>query len=963
MCVAPLGPRRVQTVDMPTSVSPEPPAPTQGDPGVEPFKGLFDRSSEAVIMFDDHGAIVDGNPAALALFDTSWNTFITRDVRSYVVATTLMPDPEASWQSFLATGDWAGPIRIRRDDGTTRDADMRALAHITPGRHMAVLRDETDRRATELSLIASEERLRLLAERSHDVIYKYRVTPTPGFEYVSPSLESVTGYSPAELYADPSIAFRMLHPDDEAEFRARARDGRLYETPITVRWIRKDGTTMWAEQTNIRTLDADGRLVAVEGVGRDITARVEAAQHLASSEARFRTALEGIRLHAVMLDLDGNILFMNRYSAERLGLETAEVIGRSIFDVTLPPDVRAAQREAFGLAVSLGTIAERWQNEWMTARGERVAIDWSSSFIRDADGSIVGMASVGEDVTARQEAEAMQRRLLGAIDQAAESIIVTDADRRILYANPAFERSSGFSAADVEGRALSALLGGPRRQAAARRLNRRMDTGQVWTGSWELVRHDGGSYHEEVTISPVRDAHGTVSSYVAVARDVAQIRAMQEALDTTARERSVVAAALARLDACATPEATAQSICDAMLELPGIDVAAISWFDGDDVSLLGLTAPDGFPVPAGGLLPRGRGAYLQERARHGPWVDSWSARDEDGDYGRAMTQMGLRGAAYAPIGGVDSPVGLVVIGTTSGLAAGRIHEQVPAAIEFAVACRTLLGGPMASRRSEAVARRRIASIVAETAFRPVFQPIVDMASGRPIGFEALTRFEDGTPPDATFNEAVAVGLGHDLEEATLAMAIEASWDLPAGPWLSLNVSAAFVLDGDRLATIMRKRTRPIILEVTEHVAIDDYEAVRVAIAALGPDVRIAVDDAGAGVANFTHIVNLRPDFVKIDASLIRDVNADLTRQALIVGLLHFARATNCWIIAEGVETEAERVTLGDLDIAFGQGYLFGRPAAVAAWEAPVAPINVHAMPGADGPGSRPGAVAFRRIGA
>jgi EAL domain-containing protein (putative c-di-GMP-specific phosphodiesterase class I) len=106
------------------------------------------------------------------------------------------------------------------------------------------------------------------------------------------------------------------------------------------------------------------------------------------------------------------------------------------------------------------------------------------------------------------------------------------------------------------------------------------------------------------------------------------------------------------------------------------------------------------------------------------------------------------------------------------------------------------------------------------------------------------------------------------------------------------------------------------------------------IASLGPDVRLAVDDAGAGVANFSHIVSLRPDFVKIDVSLVRGVNHDLTRQALIVGLRHFARATNGWLIAEGVETEEERQTLLGLDLEHGQGYLFGRPASASTWALP-----------------------------
>ena len=77
---------------------------------------------------------------------------------------------------------------------------------------------------------------------------------------------------------------------------------------------------------------------------------------------------------------------------------------------------------------------------------------------------------------------------------------------------------------------------------------------------------------------------------------------------------------------------------------------------------------------------------------------------------------------------------------------------------------------------------------------------------------------------------------------------------------------------DRLAAILAGRTRPIVLEITEHDAVGDYAAVRAAVAELGPDVRMAVDDAGAGAANFTHIVELSPDFVKIDVGLIRGMD-------------------------------------------------------------------------------------------
>jgi EAL domain-containing protein (putative c-di-GMP-specific phosphodiesterase class I) len=132
--------------------------------------------------------------------------------------------------------------------------------------------------------------------------------------------------------------------------------------------------------------------------------------------------------------------------------------------------------------------------------------------------------------------------------------------------------------------------------------------------------------------------------------------------------------------------------------------------------------------------------------------------------------------------------------------------------------------------------------------------------------------------------------------------------------------------------ILGQRTRPVVLEITEHETVDDYRVLRDAVAALGPDVRIAVDDAGSGIANFNHLVEMRPAFIKLDISLIRGVNADLTRQALIVGLGHFARTIGHTIIAEGVETRAERATLTSLDIHYGQGYLLGRPAEVTAWK-------------------------------
>jgi EAL domain-containing protein (putative c-di-GMP-specific phosphodiesterase class I) len=228
----------------------------------------------------------------------------------------------------------------------------------------------------------------------------------------------------------------------------------------------------------------------------------------------------------------------------------------------------------------------------------------------------------------------------------------------------------------------------------------------------------------------------------------------------------------------------------------------------------------------------------------------------------------------------------------------------------------------------------------------VYQPIVDLGTSEIVGFEALTRFDSGDRPDHVFADAWSVGLGPDLEVVTLKAAVEAAARLPPGPWLSLNISPRLFGMRPDLASILAKVGQPLVIEVTEHQAVADYEALRMAIQAIGPGVRLAVDDAGAGAANFAHIVGLRPDFVKLDMGFVRDIDSDVSRQALVVGLGHFALTAGCPLIAEGIETRAEAETLANLGAGLGQGYLYGRPAPIEHWlPGPGSPVTPEADPG------------------
>jgi EAL domain-containing protein (putative c-di-GMP-specific phosphodiesterase class I) len=295
-----------------------------------------------------------------------------------------------------------------------------------------------------------------------------------------------------------------------------------------------------------------------------------------------------------------------------------------------------------------------------------------------------------------------------------------------------------------------------------------------------------------------------------------------------------------------------------------------------------------------------------------------------------MDASGMQALAFGPIVHGGLVVGLIVVATADQDRARHLVSDLPAVGEFGASASALLAPQLADLLDLAESRRRVEAIINAAAFQPVFQPIVDLADDQTVGFEALTRFDDGRPPNIVFDDATTTGLGLALEAVTLAAAMREAHRLPRAAWLSLNVSPEMVVEHERLAAILAPCPRRIVVEITEHVQIADYRAVREGVAALGANVRLAVDDAGAGVANFGHIVELRAEVIKIDISLIRDIDTDLTRQALVVGLVHFAAQTGSEVVAEGIETDAERATVRSLGVSLGQGYLMGRPARIEA---------------------------------
>ncbi len=236
-----------------------------------------------------------------------------------------------------------------------------------------------------------------------------------------------------------------------------------------------------------------------------------------------------------------------------------------------------------------------------------------------------------------------------------------------------------------------------------------------------------------------------------------------------------------------------------------------------------------------------------------------------------------------------------------------------------------------SRISEDVRRRRVARVRQATqpgAIATVYQPIVELATGRTVGFEALSRFnlEPRQGPAVWFADAASVSLERELERAALESALAGFGRLPPDCFMAVNLGPAAALDDDMTTLLATHRPARTVVELTEHAQVSDYDALHAGLLELrAHGLRLAIDDAGAGYASLRHILNLNPDIIKADISLTALVDSDRGSRAMMSALISFASEMGQLVIAEGIERAETLTALKAIGVHYGQGYLLGRP--------------------------------------
>ena len=396
-----------------------------------------------------------------------------------------------------------------------------------------IVRDVTERKQPEEALMEERHLLHTLLDNLPDGIYfKDRESR---FTQINLSLASAFGLNhPSEAVGKTDFDF---YTAEHAELACRdeqeiVRTGQ----PIVGKEEREtwpDGSVTWASTTKLALRDASGKIIGTFGVSRNITHSKRAEEALREGEKKYRSLVSNIPDVAWTVDDKLRFAFVGDNIEKLSGYSRAEVYenGAQIYlDALHPNDVQKV-REGFRALLATGQPFDvecrlrRKDGAWIWVHDRAIAA-YEKDGIRYADGLI-------SDISERKRTEQETRLQTAALESAANGIVITDCGGRIIWANPAFTHLTGYSAAEVIGENPRLLKSGMQTSASYQKLWNTILAGDVWQGELVNRRKDGTLYTEEMTITPVRDAQGTVSHFIAIKQDITARKRVETELRLT----------------------------------------------------------------------------------------------------------------------------------------------------------------------------------------------------------------------------------------------------------------------------------------------------------------------------------------------------------------------------------------------------------------------------------------------
>ena len=829
----------------------------------------------------------------------------------------------------------------------------------------------------------------------------------------NPAAERIFGYSVHEVLGRSLLL--IIPPDrihEESEILAKISRGERIDHFETVR-VCKSGRLIDVSATISPIVNENGAVVGASKISRDVTGRKTAEQDLAKSTRALKTlsAFNAALIHAgdeaelldslcrLIVDVGGyRMAWVGR--AQSNADKVVTPVARFGIGTDYLSDVKITWADdewgqgPTGVAIRTGLVQINqsyltnpavavWRNRAIES-GFRASIALPiripsrdplvlTIYAAESDAfdppelklleelavnlayGISGMRNVAEKLAFADQV----RKLSLAVEQSPESIAITDLDARIEYVNEAFLRTTGYTREEVLGQNPKVLHSGETPSATYVDLWASLVAGRVWKGEFRNRRKDGSEYTEMAVISPLRDAHGAITHYVAVKEDVTQRRESQERIHHLAYYDSLTDLPNRRL------------LLDRM-ELALADCAqrgrfgALFYVDIDNFKTINDTL--------GHMLGDQMLVQVAERLSGCAGPADTVARLGGDDFIMLLADLGadpLQAEAQAKALGERVFAGFQVLfslGSTQYRASPSIGvaifghpddtveelmKQVDLAMYEAKAAgrntmRFFDTQVQAAMFAEAALDVDLRAALERREFRLYYQIQVD-ESGEPVGAEALLRWQHPTrgvlSPDAFIGFAEKSGLIVPIGEWVLeaACAQLASWAVQPSMrqfTLAVNVSAKQFRQPDFVARCLDRFARTGIdtnrlkLEPTESLLLEDVEDAVAKMTQLRDNgVRFALDDFGTGYSSLAYLRRLPLDQLKIDQSFVRDIPDLASACAIVRTIIVLGQSLDLAVIAEGVETEAQRAFLAGNGCRLFQGYLFGKPIPIDEFEA------------------------------
>ncbi len=492
------------------------------------YVDLYDLAPVGYVTINDLGLVIESNQTFAHLLGIPRGRLLGRTFFRFVAQSDHLAYSSHRQGLLDRETEQTCELRLIRNDGSLFYARLQSTPVIGEGKSIGcrtVVSDITEFKKADEALRESEERHRAIFNNAGIGI---DIVGQDGrFEHVNPALADMLGYTQEEL-RNLTID-QITHPEDFEPSRSKLKDlfqGKIDSYRLEKRYVTKNGDIIWTDVSVSAMRDRDGRNVRDVGIISDITSRKNAEMALRDSEEKYRLVVENAN-EAIFIAQGDFIKFANPRTVEILGYSADELAS-----IPIETLIHAADREVLleryakrlqGLPVEQAypfrVITKSGITRWVELNA--VTIHWNG---RPAT------LSLGNDITERKRMREAQSRLMTAVEQAAEGIVITDAQGTVQYVNPAYAEITGYAVEEVLGRNSHIFKSGKHPDSFYKDMWDTISGGRTWSGHLINRKKDGSLFEEEATISPVRDAFGDIINYVAAKRDVTHEKALQREL-------------------------------------------------------------------------------------------------------------------------------------------------------------------------------------------------------------------------------------------------------------------------------------------------------------------------------------------------------------------------------------------------------------------------------------------------